>query len=96
MLPKYICTGHTHTTKWEWLVNQHQDSSCSNMSHFDLLNYVTMSENERRRRCCSPAGHLRASWRRTEESAFWSSPSASNGLILLVPASGSFCMGCLT
>lgn len=43
---KYIGTGHADTSKWEWLVNQHRDSYCSYMGHFDLLNYFSVAENE--------------------------------------------------
>ena len=47
---KYIGTGHADTTKWEWLVNQHRDSYCSYMGHFDLLNYFAIAENESKAR----------------------------------------------
>ncbi|KAK2852416.1 hypothetical protein Q7C36_007617 [Tachysurus vachellii] len=39
-----------YTTKWEWLVNQHRDSYCSYMGHFDLLNYFSIAENESKAR----------------------------------------------
>lgn len=47
---KYIGTGHADTSKWEWLVNQHRDSYCSYMGHFDLLNYFSVAENETKAR----------------------------------------------
>lgn len=47
---KYIGTGHADTSKWEWLVNQHRDSYCSYMGHFDLLNYFAVAENESKAR----------------------------------------------
>ncbi|XP_061913563.1 splicing factor 3B subunit 5 [Entelurus aequoreus] len=47
---KYIGTGHADTSKWEWLVNQHRDSYCSYMGHFDLLNYFSVAENESKAR----------------------------------------------
>lgn len=47
---KYIGTGHADTSKWEWLVNQHRDSYCSYMGHFDLLNYFAIAENESKAR----------------------------------------------
>ncbi|KAJ8264624.1 hypothetical protein GJAV_G00151400 [Gymnothorax javanicus] len=47
---KYIGTGHADTSKWEWLVNQHRDSYCSYMGHFDLLNYFSIAENESKAR----------------------------------------------
>ncbi|KAI4547285.1 hypothetical protein MG293_003840 [Ovis ammon polii] len=47
---KYIGTGHADTTKREWLVNQHRDSYCSFMGHFDLLNYFAIAEKESKAR----------------------------------------------
>lgn len=47
---KYIGTGHADTSKWEWLVNQHRDSYCSYIGHFDLLNYFSVAENESKAR----------------------------------------------
>ncbi|XP_064789127.1 splicing factor 3B subunit 5-like [Oncorhynchus masou masou] len=47
---KYIGTGFADTRKWEWLVNQHQDSYFSYMGHFDLLNYFSVAENKSKAR----------------------------------------------
>lgn len=55
---KYIGTGHADTTKWEWLVNQHRDSYCSYMGHFDLLNYFAIAENEISKLAPQPAAAL--------------------------------------
>lgn len=47
---KYIGTGHADTNKWEWMTNQHRDSSASYMGHADMLNYFALVENESRAR----------------------------------------------
>ena len=43
-------TGHADTNKWEWLTNQHRDSSASYLGHFDMLNYFALAENEAKAR----------------------------------------------
>ncbi|KAI8773187.1 Splicing factor 3B subunit 5 [Biomphalaria glabrata] len=47
---KYIGTGHADTTKWEWLTNQHRDTYASYLGHFDMLNHLSLAENESRAR----------------------------------------------
>ena len=47
---KYIGTGHADTTKWEWLTNQHRDTFASYIGHFDMLNYLSVAENEAKAR----------------------------------------------
>lgn len=47
---KYIGTGHSEITKYEWLVNQHRDSYSSYLGHPDLLNYFSVCENESKAR----------------------------------------------
>jgi splicing factor 3B subunit 5 len=47
---KYIGTGHSDTTKWEWLTNQHRDTYASLVGHFDTLNYLAIAENESKAR----------------------------------------------
>ena len=47
---KYIGTGHGDTSRYDWLSNQHRDSYASYVGHFDLLNYVTIAENESKAR----------------------------------------------
>ncbi|CAH1365163.1 hypothetical protein MTP99_001455 [Tenebrio molitor] len=47
---KYIGTGHSEITKYEWLVNQHRDSYSSYLGHSDLLNYFAICENEAKAR----------------------------------------------
>ena len=34
---KYIGTGQSDTSKFEWLTNQHRDSNASYMGHYDLV-----------------------------------------------------------
>lgn len=47
---KYMGTGHSDTTKWEWLTNQHRDTLASFIGHYDLLNYLAIVENESKAR----------------------------------------------
>ncbi|XP_039255430.1 splicing factor 3B subunit 5-like [Styela clava] len=47
---KYVGTGHSDTTKWEWLTNQHRDSLASYIGHPDLLSHIAIAENETRAR----------------------------------------------
>ena len=47
---KYIGTGHSDTSKHEWIVNQHRDSLASYLGHHDLLNYFAIAENESKAR----------------------------------------------
>ncbi|XP_029193131.2 splicing factor 3B subunit 5-like [Acropora millepora] len=47
---KYVGTGHSDTTKFEWLVNQHRDSAASYIGHYNLLDYFALVENESRAR----------------------------------------------
>lgn len=80
---KYIGTGHADTSKWEWLVNQHRDSYCSYMGHFDLLNYFSVAENESKARvrfnlmekmlqpCGPPADKPDDAWFRNKERIFF-------------------------
>lgn len=50
-LSKHIKTRHCqNTNKWEWLTNQHRDSSASYLGHFDMLNYFSLAENEAKAR----------------------------------------------
>ncbi|CAO1386708.1 unnamed protein product [Diamesa serratosioi] len=47
---KYIGTGHSDTTKYEWLTNQHRDSLASYLGHYDQISYMSLVENECRAR----------------------------------------------
>jgi len=43
---KYIGTGHADTSQFDWVVNQQRDTYATFMGHFDMLNYIAISENE--------------------------------------------------
>ncbi|KAF0989119.1 hypothetical protein HZS_6265 [Henneguya salminicola] len=43
---KYVGTGHSDTTQYEWLVNQHRDSLASFVAHFNHLDYMSIALNE--------------------------------------------------
>merc|ERR1712110_1365322 len=47
---KYIGTGHADTTKYDWMTNQARDSCSSHISHFDMINYFALAENESKAR----------------------------------------------
>nr|CAB3266005.1 probable splicing factor 3B subunit 5 [Phallusia mammillata] len=47
---KYVGTGHSDTTKWEWMTNQHRDTLASYLGHHDLLTYIAIAENESKAR----------------------------------------------
>ncbi|XP_028395501.1 splicing factor 3B subunit 5-like [Dendronephthya gigantea] len=47
---KYVGTGHSDTTRFEWLVNQHRDSAASYIGHENLLDYFALVENESKAR----------------------------------------------
>ena len=47
---KYVGTGHPDTSRWEWVTNQHRDSYASYLGHPDLLNMISICENETRAR----------------------------------------------
>merc|ERR1712110_908362 len=47
---KYIGTGHADTTKYDWMTNQARDASASHISHFDMINYFALAENESKAR----------------------------------------------
>lgn len=43
---KYLGTGHADQTKFEFLSNQHRDTSASILGHYDQLSYYAVSQNE--------------------------------------------------
>merc|ERR1712212_1311300 len=43
---KYVGTGHADTTRFEWMVNQHRDSTASYIGHNNLLDLFAIAENE--------------------------------------------------
>ncbi|CAM9585322.1 unnamed protein product, partial [Phaeothamnion confervicola] len=42
---KWIGTGHSDTTKYEWVTNHHRDSVASHVGHSDLLAFFAVAEN---------------------------------------------------
>lgn len=43
---KYVGTGHADVTKYEWLVNQHRDSSALYVAQPGLVSYFAIAEGE--------------------------------------------------
>eukprot|EP00753_Platysulcus_tardus_P005429 PLAT13310.1.p3 GENE.PLAT13310.1~~PLAT13310.1.p3 ORF type:complete len:100 (-),score=21.54 PLAT13310.1:548-808(-) len=43
---KYVGTGHADTTKFEWALNVHRDSTASHIGHHDVLTYMAVAEGE--------------------------------------------------
>ena len=47
---KYIGTGHSDTSRFEWLLNQQRDTFASYQGHQDLVNFFAIAENESKAR----------------------------------------------
>jgi splicing factor 3B subunit 5 len=43
---KYVATGHSDMTKFEWAVNQHRETLSSYVAHYDVLSYFAVMQNE--------------------------------------------------
>ncbi|KAJ4460814.1 putative splicing factor 3B subunit 5 [Paratrimastix pyriformis] len=43
---RYVGTGHSDITKFEWAVNQHRDSFSSYIGHVPMMNFIALVENE--------------------------------------------------
>ncbi|GAA5912203.1 hypothetical protein JCM8208_000930 [Rhodotorula glutinis] len=43
---RYTGTGHADVTKYEWLTNQHRDTSSSVVGHPALLQYLSIADGE--------------------------------------------------
>jgi splicing factor 3B subunit 5 len=43
---RYVGTGHTDMSKYEWLTNQHRDTYASHIGHYDQLSYFAVAQNE--------------------------------------------------
>jgi hypothetical protein len=41
---KYVGTGHSDMTKYEWATNQHRDTVASHLGHYDLLSYMAVAQ----------------------------------------------------
>ncbi|GAM21035.1 hypothetical protein SAMD00019534_042100 [Acytostelium subglobosum LB1] len=47
---RYVGTGHSDISKYEWLTNQHRDSYASYIGHNSLNSLFAIAENESRGR----------------------------------------------
>ena len=43
---KYVGTGHSDMTKFEWASNQHRDSIASHLGHQDILAYFSVAQGD--------------------------------------------------
>ena len=43
---KFVGTGHSDITKFEWAVNQHRDALASYIGHSDMLMYFSLAQND--------------------------------------------------
>eukprot|EP00619_Florenciella_sp_RCC1007_P000042 CAMPEP_0205922082 /NCGR_PEP_ID=MMETSP1325-20131115/13894_1 /ASSEMBLY_ACC=CAM_ASM_000708 /TAXON_ID=236786 /ORGANISM="Florenciella sp., Strain RCC1007" /LENGTH=88 /DNA_ID=CAMNT_0053290035 /DNA_START=34 /DNA_END=300 /DNA_ORIENTATION=+ len=43
---KYVGTGHSDMTKFEWASNQHRDTAASHIGHYDMLSYFAVAQND--------------------------------------------------
>uniref|UniRef100_A0A7E4V2Z2 Splicing factor subunit n=1 Tax=Panagrellus redivivus TaxID=6233 RepID=A0A7E4V2Z2_PANRE len=47
---RYTGCGHADTNRWDWLTNQHRDTSASIVGHPDHLSYMAVANNYSRER----------------------------------------------
>lgn len=43
---KYVGTGHSDMTKFEWATSQHRDTYASYLGHYDMLSYFAVVQND--------------------------------------------------
>ena len=43
---KFVGTGHSDMTKFEWGSNQHRDTIASNIGHYDMLSFFAVAQND--------------------------------------------------
>lgn len=43
---KFVGTGHSDITKFEWASNQHRDTLASHIGHYDMLSYFAVAQND--------------------------------------------------
>mmetsp|Transcript_27974 Transcript_27974/g.28268 ORF Transcript_27974/g.28268 Transcript_27974/m.28268 type:complete len:93 (-) Transcript_27974:104-382(-) len=43
---KWVGTGHSDMTKFEWAVNQHRDTIASHIGHHDMLSFFAVAQND--------------------------------------------------
>lgn len=46
MQNKFVGTGHSDITKFEWASNQHRDTLASHIGHNDMLSYFAVAQND--------------------------------------------------
>mmetsp|Transcript_6003 Transcript_6003/g.8976 ORF Transcript_6003/g.8976 Transcript_6003/m.8976 type:complete len:90 (-) Transcript_6003:271-540(-) len=43
---KFVGTGHSDMTKFEWATNQHRDTLASHVGHYDMMSYFAVAQND--------------------------------------------------
>jgi splicing factor 3B subunit 5 len=43
---KFVGTGHSDMTKFEWASNQHRDSLASHIGHHDMISFFAVAQND--------------------------------------------------
>ncbi len=43
---KWVGTGHSDMSKFEWATNQHRDSCASHIGHSDMMAYFAVAQND--------------------------------------------------
>jgi splicing factor 3B subunit 5 len=43
---KFVGTGHSDITKFEWASNQHRDTIASHIGHHDMLSFFAVAQND--------------------------------------------------
>mmetsp|Transcript_12683 Transcript_12683/g.19111 ORF Transcript_12683/g.19111 Transcript_12683/m.19111 type:complete len:91 (+) Transcript_12683:93-365(+) len=43
---KFVGTGHSDMTKFEWASNQHRDTIASHIGHHDMLSFFAVAQND--------------------------------------------------
>jgi splicing factor 3B subunit 5 len=43
---KFVGTGHSDMTKFEWASNQHRDTIASHIGHHDMLSFFAIAQND--------------------------------------------------
>lgn len=46
MQNRYVGTGHSDMSKFEWAVNQHRDTLASNIGHYDMLSFIAVAQSD--------------------------------------------------
>jgi len=43
---KFVGTGHSDISKFEWASNQHRDTLASNIGHYDMLSFIAVAQSD--------------------------------------------------